>query len=121
MNYFSHDELKCRCCGENKFSEETLKKLNRLRQALGRPMIVNSGYRCEKHNEKIGATQTHATGHAVDIKCSHRDAYDIISLADVYGFTGIGVSQKGDINNRFIHLDDLPEVDGRPRPHIWSY
>jgi uncharacterized protein YcbK (DUF882 family) len=121
MNYFTNDELKCRCCGENKFNLETLSKLNRLRQALGRPIVLNSAYRCEAYNKKIGATQTHATGRAVDIKCSHRDAYDIISLADVFGFTGIGVSQKGDIQSRFVHLDDLPESEGRPRPHVWSY
>jgi zinc D-Ala-D-Ala carboxypeptidase len=40
-------------------------------------------------------------------------------LALEQGFTGIGVSQKGAI--RFIHVDDLPDAPGQPRPTIWSY
>lgn len=122
MNYFSNDELRCKCgCNQNKFSQETLRKLNRLRQALGEPIVLNSAYRCPQHNKDIGATQTHATGQAVDIRCSHRDAYLILGLADVFGFTGIGVNQKG--KSRFIHLDDLDEdlSQNRPRPHVWSY
>jgi hypothetical protein len=35
------------------------------------------------------------------------------------GFSGIGVSQKGD--SRFIHLDDLEDSNERPRPWVWSY
>ncbi len=122
MNYFSRDELVCKCgCNKNYFNAETLEKLNRLRQAMGKPIVLNSAYRCPKYNEEIGATQTHATGRAVDIKCSYKDAYNIIELAFMYGFTGIGVQQKG--QSRFIHLDDLEQdlSEGRPRPHVWSY
>lgn len=36
-----------------------------------------------------------------------------------YGFTGIGINQKG--GNRFIHLDDCGPTTGRPRPTMWSY
>ena len=34
-------------------------------------------------------------------------------------FTGVGINQKG--SSRFIHLDQLHEKDGYPRPTIWSY
>jgi uncharacterized protein YcbK (DUF882 family) len=120
QNYFSDKELQCRCgCGENKFSETTKEKLNNLRHALGFAMVVTSGYRCPKYNDQIGATQTHASGQAVDIAVSHKQAYDLVALAPEYGFTGLGINQRG--NARFVHLDDLPADEGRPRPHIWSY
>ena len=118
-NYFSDDELKCKHCGELKFSDMTRERLNLLREDFGKPIIINSGYRCKEHNKAIGATQTHASGRAVDIRCSHKDAIKIVELAIKYDFTGIGVNQKG--SGRFIHLDDLPDTDKSPRPHIWSY
>ena len=61
----------------------------------------------------------HATGLAVDILCRGTEAYKIITNACDYGFTGIGVSQKGD--NRFIHLDIATHADGKQRPTVWSY
>ena len=119
MNYFSDDELKCKCCGENKFNPDTLARLNRLRHGLGFALPAASGYRCRNYNKEKGYTQTHATGQAVDIRCSHKQAFEILKWAANFGFTGIGINQKG--NSRFIHLDDLPEANHRPRPHVWSY
>ncbi len=117
MNYFSDEELKCKCCGVNGFNEDTLSRLNELREAVGSPIIINSAYRCETHNNHIGATQTHASGQAVDIKIRGKEACRLIGKAISLGFTGSGVKQKG--SNRFIHLDDLNESDNRP--WIWSY
>lgn len=121
MNYFSEEELRCPCCKVNGFNKDTLKKLNALREACGFPISLNSAYRCEKYNRLKGFTQTHATGQASDAKVSYKQAFKLLELAPSFGFTGIGVSQKGSFHSRFIHLDDLPEVEGRPRPHVWSY
>lgn len=118
--YFTDDELRCGCgCEQMKFRKSTRKRLNKMRHELGFPFIVSSAYRCPEYNEKMGYTQTHATGQAVDIACSHAKAYKILAHAHEYGFTGIGVNQKG--VGRFIHLDDLEQEAGRPRPHVWSY
>lgn len=121
MSYFTESELRCDCCSINKFSDRTLEKLNALRHELDFPFVVSSGYRCETKNKAIGATQTHATGRAIDIVCSGAQAQEIVSNARRFGFTGIGVNQKGPHKQRFIHLDDLPDSASRPRPHIWSY
>jgi len=118
-SYFTDEELSCKCCGEYKFKQATLLRLNNLRDFCGFPFKINSGYRCESYNKKKGYTQTHSTGQAVDIALTHKQAYIVISNAKKYGFTGIGVKQKG--HGRFIHLDDLKEAGNRPRPHIWSY
>jgi zinc D-Ala-D-Ala carboxypeptidase len=121
MSYFTESELSCKCCGENKFNDETLVKLNVLREKCGFPFIVTSGYRCEAYNNKIGATQTHATGQAADIQISGTKAAMLIKHLQGSGFTGLGISQKGPHQSRFIHLDDLPNSVKRPRPWVWSY
>lgn len=119
MNYFSNKELSCSCCGEDRFNGETLEKLNTIRKEAGFPINLTSAYRCEAHNQSKGYTQTHATGQAVDISCTHKSAVVLLKLAIKHGMTGIGVKQKG--SNRFLHFDDLDQAPGRPRPHIWSY
>ena len=44
--------------------------LDPLREAYGKPIIVSSGYRCEKLNRAVGgsATSQHVKGEAVDIR-----------------------------------------------------
>lgn len=119
-DYFTEAELKCKCCGELKFKDETLRRLIAVREQLREPMIISSGYRCEAYNSQIGATQTHASGQAVDVVCSGATALSLVGWAVRAGFTGIGIKQKGEHAQRFIHLDDL-EPDYAPRPTIWSY
>ena len=121
-NYFSHDELSCPCCGVNGFKPDTQSKLNALREFLGFPLPINSAYRCPAYNTLKGFTQTHATGQAVDARVSHKQAVLVLDAARSFGFTGIGIKQKGGVSGRFIHLDDLTEeLPKQPRPHVWSY
>jgi hypothetical protein len=42
------------------------------REKLGGPIIVNSGYRCERHNKAVGgvANSQHLRGEAADIRCA---------------------------------------------------
>lgn len=118
---FKIDEFACKHCGKNEISHELIDKLQSLREDLGFPFVISSGYRCDEHpiekNKK--SPGTHAQGIAVDIACSHQNALKIVSAAEGYGFTGIGVNQKG--SGRFIHLDIGKASASRPRPHIWSY
>ena len=85
-------------------------------------MPVTSGARCPTHNSNVsatGKTGPHTTGRAIDFGVRGPQALDVIPLALALGFTGIGVNQKG--ASRFIHVDDLPDAPGQPRPYIWSY
>ena len=45
--------------------------LDSLREAYGKPIYVNSGYRCEKHNKAVGGVpkSQHMRGEAADIHC----------------------------------------------------
>lgn len=123
MKYFRLDEFACRCgCKRNNMDERFLEELDQLRTIYGKPLIVSSGYRCPDHNAKVsstGRTGPHTTGHACDFAVSGGDSLLLLRVALVLDFTGIGINQKG--AGRFIHVDDLPNRAGQPRPTLWSY
>ncbi|MBF0098374.1 MAG: DUF882 domain-containing protein [Magnetococcales bacterium] len=123
--HFSESELRCHCgCGRQDMDADFLLKLEALRMAYGKPMPVSSGYRCPAHNaatSTTGENGPHTTGQAIDILVAGEDAYRLVGLAIQYGFTGIGFSQKGPPEKRFIHLDTLTRADGYPRPTVWTY
>jgi len=116
------EEFQCSCCGADGMDEGFMWLLQALRTDFGKGMTITSGYRCENHPVEAAKsgnnTSPHRTGKAADILCRGTDAYEILNLALAYGFTGIGVSQKGE--GRFLHLDTLDGED-RLRPWIWSY
>ena len=119
---FTPAELTCKCgCGMMP-SAHFMDRVQGLRDALGFPLPVSSAARCPAYNAKVsgtGLTGPHTTGRAIDLAVSHEEAYFVMAAAPAYGFTGIGVQQKG--KNRFVHLDDLPNAPGQPRPTVWSY
>ena len=119
--HFSHDELKCKHCGVEQMDDGFLADLELVREAMGIPLFVTSGYRCPEHNIAVSNTGPHGphtTGRAVDIMIAGKQAYRLVSIAIKLGFTGIGVKQSGNFGNRFIHLDMLYNEH---RPRIWSY
>lgn len=106
---FSSKELQCRCCGLNAVNEESLKLLQELRDLVGKPMIVNSAYRCQDHNRAVGGAfnSQHLMGTAFDISMSNFkmsliniDKEDFIDMAREIGFTWI--KDYG----RFVHIDN---------------
>lgn len=84
------------------------KVLDPLREAYGKPIIVTSGYRCEKLNRLVGgaASSQHVKGEAVDIRTvsdkpeDNKKLYDLIlklklpfdQLIDEYGYDWVHVS-----------------------------
>lgn len=101
-----------------------LDRLEHLRSMVGFPLPINSGYRTPAHNAAVSTTGDsgpHVLARAGDVKIYGPRAVALVGAALQIGFTGIGVQQKGDIATRYIHLDDLTEADGFPRPTIWSY
>lgn len=124
--HFTRNEFACKgkdCCGGTNLTEnDFIDLLDELREQCGFALPVTSGYRCPQHNSKVshtGFTGPHTTGRAVDFGVRGDRAYKLVELAIRMGFTGIGVNQKGDA--RFVHLDDLPNAPGQPRPTCWSY
>ncbi len=121
--HFNLDEFRCNCCLENEISTKFVDMVDELREQLGFPLIVSSGYRCPAHNDRVSSTGRdgpHTTGKASDFKVHGRQAHALINAALQAGFTGIGIHQRGDMQKRFIHLDILTEPE-RFRPTVWTY
>lgn len=119
-DFYEH-ELICKCgCGQIIEDDAFLFQLQSLRDKFGSPMIVSSGYRCSEYNQKVSSTGPNGphTIAAVDILIYGREAYKLIMLAMINGWDGIGVNQKGEFKQRFVHLDRLY---GPTRPWVWSY
>lgn len=102
--FFSEEEFKCRC-GKNcdaKIDPYFVLRLDEVRRAFGRPLLITSGVRCKPHNIKIGGApeSKHLLGIAADIYCENAsDRYTLIQIAQKLNFNGIGVAHN------FIHLD----------------
>lgn len=122
--HFTDAELACKCgCGMLP-QRDFMERVEGVRLVFGRPMKVTSAARCAKYNATVSSTGTtgpHTTGRAIDFALAGEDAFDVMKLAMKRGFTGIGVSQKGEWGKRFLHLDDLLDDVGQPRPRVWSY
>lgn len=70
MRHFKESDFACPCCGENLMDKATMNYVDDVREDLGSAMIVESGYRCPKHNAAVGGAKgsMHPKGIAVDIK-----------------------------------------------------
>lgn len=77
-------------------------QLQTIRDRLGVPLKINSGYRSPEHNKKVGGASNsmHIYGNAADVACpSGITPERFAGLAFHVGFTGIGV-----YNGR-VHMD----------------
>lgn len=114
MKWFRLEEFNCTHTNLNFMDSTFLEQLDELRERVGFPMIVTSGYRdathpAEARKEKPG---THNQGIAADIKVSNGfERMNIVHEAIKMGvFNGIGIHKD------FIHLDTRTTT-----PVLWSY
>lgn len=127
--YFDLSEFACKCgeCDSDGSEMDHLfvANLDAIRESVGFPLVVTSGYRCPKYNARISTTGEngpHTTGKAADFGVSGAQALLLLTHAtDAVDITGIGINQKGDYSKRFIHLDALKPHEHQPRPHVWTY
>jgi uncharacterized protein YcbK (DUF882 family) len=108
---FSKLEIVCPCsCGADKISPVLIEKLQKVRNIIGRPIIITSGVRCEFYNISIKASMnsshipdSYGMGNAVDIACAtSTDRYELIQVAQKF-FNRIGISEGS--YGGFVHLD----------------
>ena len=111
---FSVKEMACRFgCGTLKMDSEFMWMLQELRDQMQGPLRVSSGTRCDHHNDVVSTAKNkkngvHTLGQASDILISGERAMLLFEKARQIGFSGIGLSQKGNHSSRFLHLDTLP-------------
>ena len=92
--------------------------MDQIRDAVGEPLTVTSGYRCPKHNAKVSSTGSngpHVHGRAIDIKADSNLRYRLVAAALKNGINRIGIAGS------FVHLDNLSSLDGFPEDRIWTY
>ena len=97
-----------------------LRMLDKAREIAGVSFKINSGYRSETHNLKVGGVprsetnrgSSHLYGFAADISCTNSNHREIIVRSLIQaGFTRLGVAKS------FIHVDNDPnKVDA-----LWLY
>jgi len=88
-------------------SAELLEKLDELRERIGRPLTISSGYRSPEYNRRVGGAERsqHLLGRAADIPfLDSADAHKLLALAEEISFRGIGLYPT----KMFIHLDVRP-------------
>jgi uncharacterized protein YcbK (DUF882 family) len=106
--HFNLREFQCKCgCGTVKISSRLVSMLEALRQELGVPFVITSGYRCPTHNANVGGAKNsyHVQGLACDIACP--TGYTVEQFTQIclrHGFTGVGAYP----GQNFVHVDVRP-------------
>jgi len=117
--HFQSDEFWCSCgCGKegpngNHISQSLVLKLEIVRTAINKPMKINSGIRCLKHNRSIGSSDTssHIKCVAADISCTQMSDRHLLMSHLPKLFDRIGIHKD------FIHVD----IDTDKRKGIFVY
>jgi len=90
---FNESEFVCKCgCGTVHVNPNLISKLQKLRDMVGKPITIVSGYRCAAHNASVGGVprSQHKLGNAADISISGMSPAEVAKLAEKVGFNGIG-------------------------------
>lgn len=98
---FTKSEVSCPLSGEMKVTDHAMGALQALRSLLGKPLIINSGYRSPEYNRRVrGAPRSkHVEGTAFDISTRNHDRYELYATARDVGFKGFG------FYSTFLHVD----------------
>lgn len=107
--YFTPKEIACKGDGSLLIDTDALLKLDALRKAIGKPIIITSGYRSLEHNQRVGGSprSQHMFGKAFDISLARHDRRALLDAAKSVGFTGFG------LYSTFLHVDTA-------RPRTWG-
>ena len=121
--HFSRSEMGCRCgCGKLKADPRLLSLLERIREILGVPVVINSGYRCPAHNKRVGGVDNsyHTQGLAADIRCPSMTADELWRQVRVLAQGGY-LPELGGLGRYIgrIHVDVVKASDGHLRE--WDY
>lgn len=134
--YFTLEEMNCKCknCKNKKPPILVMnnllllgKELDKLREKVGKPMIVDSAYRCPTHNKEVGGVDnsTHTKGLACDwhvFNMTEEDMFRYASLLEPeqagvkkpkWIFSGVGYYP----NRNFCHVDISKSSK---RPATWK-
>jgi uncharacterized protein YcbK (DUF882 family) len=120
IKHFKQEEFACPHCGECHMDEEFMLMLDSARDDAGVPFKINSGYRCQEHDNKVAgedaAVDNHVTGKAADVVVDgSRIRYKIVSALIMAGFTRVGLGKN------FLHVDYCDADENKPTEVMWLY
>lgn len=92
---FKSTEFDCNCkyyCSTTLIDKELVVHLQNIRDHFGKPVVINSGYRCTIHNKAVGgaAKSQHTLGRAADIVVKGVEPREVAKYAESIGLDGIG-------------------------------
>jgi uncharacterized protein YcbK (DUF882 family) len=98
------------CDGQVKIDMRLVRELQKLRDFIGKPINITSGYRTPERNKRIGGSSKskHMEGIAADIYVDGISIEELYYIAKHFQFNGIG------IYNYHLH------VDVREKPAFWD-
>lgn len=106
--HFKRKEFACKDgCGlglnDGDVNPELVEVLEDVREHFGKPVVINSGLRCETHNKRVGGApkSQHLLGTAADIRIAGVDP------KEVYNYLHNKYSDKYGVGkyNNFTHID----------------
>lgn len=115
--HFKFSDIVCPCCERVKILPGTFRHmaiLEDMRNELGFPLIINSGYRCPDHNRRIGgAARSWHMIFATDVRPAWRTEADDGTVDDVEFLKRI---------DRFRKLaETIPEIGGIGRYNTFTH
>jgi len=101
---FTDSEFACPCCNGGIVSEILIDKLQQLRDKIGEPIFITSGYRCKAYNKKIDgySKSPHLLGKAVDITVAYISPIALASMARHIDNIRLGIYPN------HLHVDIVP-------------
>lgn len=94
------------CCNETLVDMQLVEYLQKIRDHFGKPIIISSGYRCERHNRSVGGATAskHKAGMAADIMIAGVSPSEVAKYAESIGVKGIGLYETAK-DGYFVHID----------------
>lgn len=90
---FNSTEFDCSCnkCTETIIDLDHVEALQKLRERLGKPLKINSAYRCPSHNKAVGGSTNsrHVVGDATDLVVSGISPDQLADICEPL-FNGLG-------------------------------
>lgn len=117
---FARAEFDCPCgCSAQMVDPELAEKLQRIRDALGKPIKITSGYRCLPHNQAVdgGANSRHRYGMAADWRLNDRSinpvalgiiATQYFKAVGIYWYDGCAIVHTDTRDTKATWLCDAP-------------
>lgn len=108
---FNSREFNCKCgkCKTTLIDTQLVNYLQLIRNHFGKPITINSGYRCADHNKAVGGASKsrHTLGQAADIVVVGVEPKEVAKYAESIGVKGIGL------------YDSFTHVDTRATKSFW--